>query len=351
MAELSLRALTRHFGGVAAVAGVSLDIRSGEFVSLVGPSGCGKTTLLRLIAGFDRPDSGSMTIDGARVDGLPPRARKVGFVFQSYALFPTKTVAENIAFSLRIHHRPRTEITRRVAELCALMRLDGLAERFPHELSGGQQQRVALARALAPDPAILLLDEPLSALDAKIRAHLRVEIRAVVDRLKITTVYVTHDQEEALSISDRVAVMDGGRIRQQGAPMDVYLRPADAVVASFIGASNLLAGRASADGGLEVDGVDTGVPHPGGPGGGAVRVCLRPEQIALHRMEGPGGSVIERSSFLGPAVRAWLTTANGQTLMVDVPTSEWMACGLAAGQRVRWSARPGQAVVLAEEPS
>jgi ABC-type Fe3+/spermidine/putrescine transport system ATPase subunit len=348
MAEVSLQALTRRFGGVGGVAGVSLEIGSGEFVSLVGPSGCGKTTLLRLIAGFDRADSGSLAINGKRVDGLAPHERKVGFVFQSYALFPTKTVAENIAFSLRLRRSPRAEIGRRVAELCALMRLDGLAERYPHELSGGQQQRVALARALAPEPAILLLDEPLSALDAKIRAHLRTEIRAVADRLGVTTVYVTHDQEEALSISDRVAVMDGGCIRQVGAPMEVYLRPADPVVATFIGASNLLAGRARADGGLEVDGVDAGVPHPDGAGGGEVTVCLRPEQLMLHREDvaAGGGCVVERSSFLGPSVRAWLATARGQKLVVDVPAGEWLACGLAAGQTVGWSAQPGRAVVF-----
>ena len=347
MAELSLHALTRRFGSVAAVAGVSLEIRSGEFVSLVGPSGCGKTTLLRLIAGFERPNSGSLAIDGRPVDALPARERKVGFVFQSYALFPTQTVAENIAFALRIHHQPRPEIARRVAELCALTRLEGLTGRYPHELSGGQQQRVALARALAPNPTILLLDEPLSALDAKIRSHLRTEIRAVVDRLGITTVYVTHDQEEALSISDRVAVMDGGRIRQAGAPMDVYLRPADSVVAAFIGASNLLAGQVRSDGGLEVDGVDAGVAHPNGFTNRGVTVCLRPEQLALHPAAAEsGGCVIERSCFLGPAVRAWLATAGGQPLVVDVPTGEWLARGLATGRPVTWSARPGQAVVF-----
>ena len=175
-----------------------------------------------------------MTIDGRHVQGLPPSKREVGFVFQSYALFPTQTVAQNIGFSLSLRRRGKTEIANRVAELCALTQLGGLEDRYPHELSGGQQQRVALARALAPDPAILLLDEPLSALDAKIRAHLRTEIRAVVNRLGITTVYVTHDQEEALSISDRVAVMEEGRILQVGTPMEVYLEPASLFVADFM---------------------------------------------------------------------------------------------------------------------
>jgi len=185
--------VTKRFGAVTAVDGVSMDIASGEFVSLVGASGCGKSTLLRIIAGFTKSDGGELTIDGRHVQGLPPSKREVGFVFQSYALFPTQTVAKNIGFSLSLRRRGKTEIANRVAELCALTRLGGLEDRYPHELSGGQQQRVALARALAPDPAILLLDEPLSALDAKIRAHLRTEIRAVVNRLGITTVYVTHD--------------------------------------------------------------------------------------------------------------------------------------------------------------
>ena len=254
MTHVALRGISKRFGAVTAVDDVSLDVASGEFVCLLGASGCGKTTLLRILAGFTRPDSGEVLVNGQRVDMLPPNRREVGFVFQSYALFPTKTVAENIGFGLAVRRRPASEIASRVAELCELTRLTGLDGRYPHELSGGQQQRVALARALAPSPSLLLLDEPLSALDAKIRALLRAEIRGIVDRLKVTTVYVTHDQEEALSIADRVAVMDAGKLLQVAAPMDIYLRPRQRFVAEFVGTSNMLLGRPLDSGRVEVDG-------------------------------------------------------------------------------------------------
>ncbi|MBT3360222.1 MAG: ABC transporter ATP-binding protein, partial [Rhodospirillales bacterium] len=266
LARLRIENAVKRFGDAVAVDGVSIDIATGEFVTLVGASGCGKTTLLRMIAGFTKLDGGEIWIDETRVDAVPLRKRNIGFVFQSYALFPTMTVAENIGFSLRLRRRSKTEKAARVAELCALTRLEGLEERYPHELSGGQQQRVALARALAPHPAILLLDEPLSALDAKIRAFLRTEVRAVVKDLGITTVYVTHDQEEALSMSDRVAVMDGGRFQQIGPPMDVYERPAGEFVADFIGTSNRLSGVAE-NGGGRIDGIGIPVPTPDGISG------------------------------------------------------------------------------------
>ena len=350
MAELNFQGVTKTFGAVTAVDNVSLDIASGEFVTLVGASGCGKTTLLRIIAGFTKPDRGELSIDGKRVEGLPPSKREVGFVFQSYALFPTQTVAQNIGFSLSIRRRPKADIAERVEELCALTQLSGLEDRYPHELSGGQQQRVALARALAPDPSILLLDEPLAALDAKIRAHLRTEIRAVADRLGITTVYVTHDQEEALSISDRVAVMDEGRILQVGAPMEVYLKPADSFVANFIGTINSLDGRPAGDGIMEIEGHPVEVPIPEALAGQEiVTVTVRPENIDLSHPE-PGSDALSGKlssfSFLGQSVHAQVTTDGGQDLVVDVSIADWLAIGLSAGDEMACRIRPGRAVVF-----
>ena len=349
MAYLSLAGVTKRFGAVTAVNGVSLEIAEGEFISLVGASGCGKTTLLRMIAGFARPDAGTLTLAGKRMEMLPPNRRGVGFVFQSYALFPTQTVAENIGFSLTIRNRPKAEIRTRVGELCLLTQLTGLEGRYPHELSGGQQQRVALARALAPNPSILLLDEPLSALDAKIRAHLRAEIRAVVDRLKITTVYVTHDQEEALSISDRVAVMHGGNILQLGRPIDVYLYPTTRYVAEFIGTSNRIDGRLQEGGRVDIGGqvvvaAQTSVPADGAP----CIVCVRPEHIEVSKRTGDDGlsAKVTAPSFLGQTVRARLRTAAGLELTVDVPTAEWLAKGLNAGDSVTWTIQAGAAMVF-----
>jgi ABC-type Fe3+/spermidine/putrescine transport system ATPase subunit len=344
-----VRNITKRFGSVTAVDGVSLDIASGEFVCLLGASGCGKTTLLRILAGFTRPDSGEVLANGRRVDLLPPNKREVGFVFQSYALFPTKTVSQNIGFGLAVRGRPRAEIARRVAELCDLTRLQGLEDRYPHELSGGQQQRVALARALATQPSMLLLDEPLSALDAKIRAHLRSEIRAVVDRLKVTTVYVTHDQEEALSIADRVAVMEAGKLLQVDTPMNIYLCPRWRFVADFVGSSNMLSGRPVGAHCVEVDGLalEARVPEAlqGAP---AVAVCIRPEHVVLHRADGAAGgvSIVAAITFAGPTVRARLATAGGKALIADVPTHEWLTLGIRQGDPVSWSVRQGAAILL-----
>ena len=350
MAHLSFKGIVKTFGAVTAVDNVSLEIASGEFVTLVGASGCGKTTLLRIIAGFTKPDRGELSIDGKRVEGLPPSKREVGFVFQSYALFPTQTVAQNIGFSLSIRRRPKAEIAARVNELCALTQLSGLEDRYPHELSGGQQQRVALARALAPDPSILLLDEPLAALDAKIRAHLRTEIRAVADRLGITTVYVTHDQEEALSISDRVAVMDAGRILQVGAPMEVYLKPSERFVANFIGTINSLLGQPAGDGILEIEGHPIDARIPGELAGrDSVTVSVRPESINLSHPK-PGfdalSGTLSSFSFLGQSVHAHVTTDGGQDVVVDVPIADWLAIDLSEGDQVACNIRPGAAMVF-----
>jgi putative spermidine/putrescine transport system ATP-binding protein len=353
VAQLSFRGISKRFGAVTAVDNVSLEIASGEFVTLLGASGCGKTTLLRIIAGFTRPDAGELAINGKRVDALPPNKREVGFVFQSYALFPTQTVAQNIGFSLRIRGRPRTYIDGRVRELCELTRLTGMEQRYPHELSGGQQQRVALARALAPDPSILLLDEPLAALDAKIRVHLRTEIRGVAERLGITTVYVTHDQEEALSISDRVAVMDAGHIIQVGAPMEVYLKPSSRFVADFIGTSNHLPGRLAGNGRVEIEGYSLHVDIPVAlRGHGQCAVCVRPEHVELAPLSGASSSAQARlisASFLGQTVRATLTTASGCQLVADVATTDWLAHRLRAGDQVAWAIRAGSAMIFAAD--
>src|SRR5436189_800030 len=256
MSFLVLEGIQKRFGPAVAVESFNLAAEQGEFVSFLGPSGCGKTTTLRMIAGFEQPTAGTITINGRDVTYTPPNKRDVGMVFQSYALFPNMTVADNIGFGLRIRKRPKDQIKRRVAELLELIHLEGRGDRYPWQLSGGQQQRVALARALAIEPQVLLLDEPLSALDAKIRVALRKEIRSIQRQLGITTVYVTHDQEEALSLSDRVVVMSEGRVEQIGAPASIYNFPATPFVASFVGTLNLLPATVvdSASGRLSVEG-------------------------------------------------------------------------------------------------
>jgi putative spermidine/putrescine transport system ATP-binding protein len=254
MARLELGRLSKHFGPTVAVHDVSLDVRDGEFVVLLGPSGCGKTTTLRMIAGFLAPTSGRVRIGDKDVTTLPPWKRNAGMVFQSYALFPHLTVAENVAFGLEMRKLPQSDIPERVAEALRLVRLEGLAERLPRQLSGGQQQRVALARALVIRPDVLLLDEPLSNLDAKLRETVRVEIRELQRQLGSTTVMVTHDQEEALIMADRLVVMSEGSVRQIGSQRDLYERPADRFVAGFVGRSNLLPGKVVGPGKFQTEG-------------------------------------------------------------------------------------------------
>ncbi len=232
---LAIEGVTKSFGSVQVVRGADISIRKGEFVSFLGPSGCGKTTILRMVAGFEAPTTGRIVIDGKDVTRLKPNQREIGMVFQSYALFPNLTVAGNIGFGLKVAGKPKAEIAARVEEMLKLIGLPELTSRYPWQLSGGQQQRVALARALAPSPRVLLLDEPLSALDAKIRVSLREEIRSIQKELGITTIFVTHDQEEALSMSDRVMVMYQGRIEQIGAPFEIYNHPKTRFVANFVG--------------------------------------------------------------------------------------------------------------------
>jgi putative spermidine/putrescine transport system ATP-binding protein len=235
--------VTKNFGDVRALDNVSLAIPRGEFMTLLGPSGCGKTTLLKLAAGFLGPDSGSVAIDGKCVNDVPTYKREIGMMFQNYALFPHMSVAENIAYGLKTRHVARPEIRKRVTDALALVKLTGLDERKPGQLSGGQQQRVALARALVINPTVLLLDEPFSALDKNLRASMQIELREIQRKLGLTTIFVTHDQSEALSMSDRMAVMSDGKIRQLGAPLDIYRRPTDRFVASFVGDTNCLRGE------------------------------------------------------------------------------------------------------------
>jgi len=279
MARLEIEGLSKHFGASVAVQEVSLDVRDGEFVMLLGPSGCGKTTTLRMIAGFIAPTAGHVRLDGKDITALPPWKRNTGMVFQSYALFPHLTVAENVAFGLEMRNVAKPDLAPRVSEALRLVRLGGLDERLPRQLSGGQQQRVALARALVIRPDVLLLDEPLSNLDAKLRETVRVEIRELQHKLGITTVMVTHDQEEALIMADRLVVMSEGSVRQVGSQRDLYERPADRFVAGFVGRSNLLPGRVIGPGKFETDGGIAIACLDGAPGPGVI--ALRPERLAL----------------------------------------------------------------------
>src|SRR5260221_9043030 len=284
MAEVALNGLSKRYGDFFAVREVSLQIADGEFLVLLGPSGCGKTTTLRMVAGFIEPSAGHVRLAGQDVTLLPPWRRNAGMVFQSYALFPHMTVAQNVAFGLEMRKLPRADIERRVEKPLALVRLQGCGARLPRQLSGGQQQRVALARALAIRPDVLLLDEPLSNLDAKLRQEVRVEIRELQRQLGLTTVMVTHDQEEALTMADRLVVMNEGLVRQVGSQRDLYERPSDRFVAGFVGRSTFLDGTVEAPGRVRRDG-GVSAPLPGGQGGpGALSLRARKDR---NRPPGP----------------------------------------------------------------
>jgi putative spermidine/putrescine transport system ATP-binding protein len=310
MAFLELTGIQKHFGPTIGVEDFNLATTRGEFVSFLGPSGCGKTTTLRMIAGFEVPTAGKIVLDGADITYRPPNRRNVGMVFQSYALFPNMTVGDNIGFGLSVRRRPKAQIRKRVGELLELINLPDKGQRYPYQLSGGQQQRVALARALAIEPQVLLLDEPLSALDAKIRVALRNEIRSIQRQLGITTVYVTHDQEEALSLSDRVVVMSEGRIEQIGTPFEIYNFPSTPFVASFVGTLNLMSAKVvdASTGRVSIGGqeVRAATPITGSKNGDTVTVALRPEIVSV----GPGADganrlqgTIDDVSFLGAIAR------------------------------------------------
>ena len=333
-AGIELVGLTKrfHHGHAAAVDDIDLSVAGGEFFSLLGPSGCGKTTTLRLVAGFEEPTAGRILLDGVDVSGVPPHKRNVNTVFQSYALFPFMSVFDNVAFGLRYAKCSKSELKTRVGEALALVDMTSFSSRRPSQLSGGQQQRIALARALVLNPAALLLDEPLGALDAKLRRSLKVELKALQERVGITFIYVTHDQEEALTMSDRLAVMHAGRIAQIGTPREVYEEPTDSYVADFLGAANLIeisviertVGSTSTlklgDSVLTTSGA-----VPASPGETAQAV-IRPERIRVeeHGSEGANRvpAMVERVVYLGAATQVMLRLATGESLQAVIPNDE-----------------------------
>jgi spermidine/putrescine transport system ATP-binding protein len=354
---IEARDVTKVFGtganAVKALDAVSVAIRQNEFFTLLGPSGCGKTTLLRMIAGFEFPSDGAILLDGSEIGGLPPFRRPVNTVFQSYALFPHMTVGENIAFGLEMLGRPRPQIDARVAEMLALVRMDALKDRRTDQISGGQAQRVALARALAPAPKVLLLDEPLSALDYKLRKEMQIELKRMQNETGITFVFVTHDQEEALSMSDRIAVMSSGKILQVGAPRDIYEHPADRFVAGFIGETNFIEGDIlSVAGGMarvrlccgpEI----TARAKDGGPQGGRVTVVIRPEQLVFDHSGTAGAfsGVIEAAVYTGNDMQFHAVLDDGTRLTARMPVRIGDAAP-AQGGKARFALADGAAHIL-----
>ena len=354
---VELTGVTKLYGDATAVDRLSLSIQPGEFLSLLGPSGCGKTTTLRMIAGFEHPDQGDIRLSGRSVLGLPPNKREVNTVFQAYALFPHMTVAENVAYGLQQRKVPKAEQRERVAEALDMVQLRRFADRKPTQLSGGQQQRIALSRALINRPAVLLLDEPLAALDRQLREEMQLELKLLQSRLGTTFVFVTHDQAEALSMSDRIAVMRAGRIEQLAAPADIYAEPASAYVASFIGQQNFLHGTASGD-----DAVDTfagvlrgrwGGPQ-GAPGTAAV-AAIRPEFVRLASpstgsgtgtTDGPGvDGIVLGVSHLGETLQVAVDVGREQTFLVRIPAPG--APSIAVGDAVRCTWRPSDVRIFA----
>ncbi len=350
-----MRGLTKTYGPVTAVDDVSLDVADGEFLTLLGPSGSGKTTLLMMIAGFTEPTTGEVMVDERAITTTPPERRNFGMVFQGYALFPHMTVVQNVAYPLRVRRTPRNLLREKVRDALALVRLDGLADRLPRQLSGGQQQRVAIARALVFSPDVLLLDEPLGALDRQLRAEVQVELKALHTELGATFVYVTHDQEEALSMSDRVAIVHRGRIEQVGAPEALYERPRTRFVAGFLGRSNFLSGRVASRSGdmlrLLVRGHE--VLHRGRIESESVLLAIRPEKIALSLSEPllqnrtPGR--VTATAYLGSTLQADIATETFGTLRATCLA--WTAPALAPGSAI-WLGWPADATVALdpEEP-
>jgi putative spermidine/putrescine transport system ATP-binding protein len=321
----------RHFGEVSALKGLSLQLHPGELVALLGPSGCGKTTALRLLAGFDRPDAGTITVGGRDVTRTPAHKRDMGMVFQAYSLFPNMSVLHNVAFGLRMRRRAKADRLKRAAELLELVGLSEAGDRYPYQLSGGQQQRVAIARALAIEPTVLLLDEPLSALDAQVRLQLRAEIRQVQQRLGITTLFVTHDQSEALSLADRVGVMNFGQLEQIDTPENIYRHPATPFVAEFVGAMNRVPGRITDNGRVVILGQRVPVMKPDAIAPGtAVEALLRPEALQATLDAGGPGEILERT-FLGSSVRLRVSLDGGHEVMVETSSHD---TGLQLGARV-----------------
>jgi putative spermidine/putrescine transport system ATP-binding protein len=341
--------LRREYGPVVALDGLDLTIGPGELIALLGPSGCGKTTTLRLLAGLEDADAGQITVAGQDMTHLPASKRDMGMVFQAYSLFPHLTVQQNVAFGLRLRRVHAAERDKRAIEMLDLVGLSTQADRYPHQISGGQQQRVALARALAIEPQVLLLDEPLSALDAKVRAQLRDQIRRIQLEVGITTLFVTHDQEEALAIADRVGVMREGRIEQLAPPTEVYSRPATPFVAEFVGLTNRLAGIVSGAT-VTVRGRDLPLMDPSIPAG-QVTALVRPEAVTLASdssgESGPLVGTVIASTFLGATSRVTVDLGD-TTILAQLSTSD--ATALPAGSRVALTIRPDPVLVAADEP-
>jgi spermidine/putrescine transport system ATP-binding protein len=348
--EIQLLDLQKHFRDVRAVDGVSLEVAAGEFFSLLGPSGCGKTTTLRMIGGFELPTGGRILLRGRDVTNDPPDKRPVNMVFQNYALFPHLDVGANVAFGLKRTHVAKPEITVRVGEALELVNLTGYERRKPNQLSGGQQQRVALARALVNRPQVLLLDEPLGALDLKLRRRLQVELKRIQAEVGITFVYVTHDQEEALTMSDRIAVMHAGKVEQLGTPEELYERPTSRFVADFIGSTNLLHGRLEADGWARLDSGDLApVAHEGLATGTTVELSVRPESIALvpPSAEGAIRGTVEQAAYLGTTISYQVRTPGGLSMTVLTPKTG-IRLPVGSDVAVTWS--PSEALVLGRGP-
>ena len=350
MSKITIEGVSRSFGSVGAVREISLAIEDSEFFTLLGPSGCGKTTLLRVIAGFTELDAGQISIGEKRIDTLPPHRRNIGMVFQNYAIFPNLTVTGNVAYGLKARKVAGAEIAERIADALALVRLKGYGERWPHQLSGGQLQRVAIARALVIRPEVLLLDEPLSNLDAGLRVDMRGEIRDLQQRLKITTVYVTHDQEEALAVSDRIAVMQAGRIEQLGGPGDIYRKPTSLFVAQFMGTTNILRGIVGARQGetvpVRVGSSDLLVIGLDAREGEIVNLCLRPEALRIvHAGDTEAArparieATIRKAEFIGALTRLEAELADGTPLKIAVLDDP------------RANASPGSSIVVAYDPA
>jgi len=345
MTAVSLEGVAKRFGPVLAVDGISLAIAKGEFVTLLGPSGCGKTTTLRLIAGFLRPSEGRIAMNGRHIESLPPHRREIGLVFQSFALFPHMTVADNVAFGLRMRGVAGEERRRRVGDALDLVRLVGLAESYPRQLSGGQQQRVALARALVIRPQLLLLDEPFGALDPQLREHLQQELKTLQKKLKLTTLFVTHDQAEAMLLSDRIAIMNRGKLEQIGWPRDIYEQPRSRFVAEFMGRSNLLHGKVTAieNGFAQVEAgtLTLEIPLEKARTGESVTLLIRPERVRLRRgpaVEGIGrcGGVVDSVFYLGSSLTYKVALADGTLLQATQSnTGEEGASGIEQGMAVQ----------------
>ena len=333
---------------VRALDDVSISIREGEFFTLLGPSGCGKTTLLRLIAGFEMPTSGQILLSGQDITFLPPNKRPVNTVFQSYALFPHLSVAQNIGFGLQMQGRPKAAVKATVDRMLALVKMEAFADRKPAQLSGGQQQRVALARALAPAPKVLLLDEPLSALDLKLRKEMQIELKRLQTETGITFIFVTHDQEEALTMSDRVGVMSAGKLQQVGSPRDIYTRPVNRFVASFIGETNFMAATCDGDG-LRLAGGQM-IEGPKGAAGQKVTVTVRPEQVRLVGATEPGSipAIVKTLVYFGTDTHCHMELADGTPVVARLQSPVTGDDGLAQGQAIGLRFVPGAVQVLAD---